>query len=65
MSVTHRIEKILIKIATGIGAVVVLLQLIFSKRKRQEWQQLIERLDATNQKVEKVLAEIAVSRANR
>jgi tRNA 2-selenouridine synthase SelU len=58
-------KKFLIKIATWIGAAIVLVHLIFSERKRQEWQRVIELLDATNRKLEQNLAEIVALRAKQ
>jgi hypothetical protein len=59
----RRIEMSLIKFAVWVGAVVLLLQLIVSERKRQEWQRAIERLDAANRELE--LVEIPPVNAKR
>lgn len=61
----HFLKTKLLKIATWIGAGFVLLQLIFSKRKRQEWQEMAARLDETNRRLAQGLARIDALRASR
>lgn len=61
----HFVRNQHIKAGTWISGVVVLLQLIFSERKRREWQETIEALDAANRKIEQILAGIDALNANR
>ncbi len=52
-------KQTLIKMARWIGAAVVLLQLVFSERKRRDWQATMAMLDAGIREIEQRLSALA------